>query len=151
MLFYSGSPLCPDTPLLFYLRSISAKVLPKRAGDGETLMPAASMAAILLSASPLPPEMMAPGRCGAAGNESHHRLLAAAFGFIGEELSRVLLRRASDLADHYNCLGGLVGQEHRQHIDELGALHRVAADADCRGLPQSRARGLKDRLIRERA
>src|SRR5262249_48828802 len=46
--------------LPFYLRSNSAKVLPKRAGDGETLMPAASMAAILLSASPLPPEMLAP-------------------------------------------------------------------------------------------
>src|SRR5215471_5105388 len=50
----------PDSALPFYLRSSSAKVLPKRAGDGETLMPAASMAAILLSASPLPPEMMAP-------------------------------------------------------------------------------------------
>ena len=50
----------PGSALLFYLRSSSAKVLPKRAGDGETLMPAASMAAILLSASPLPPEMMAP-------------------------------------------------------------------------------------------
>src|SRR5215472_10420200 len=61
MLFYSATPLCPsDSALPFYLRSSSAKVLPKRAGDGETLMPAASMAAILLSASPLPPEMMAP-------------------------------------------------------------------------------------------
>src|SRR2546429_639456 len=52
--------LVPEGALPFYLRSSSAKVLPKRAGDGETLMPAASMAAILLSASPLPPEMMAP-------------------------------------------------------------------------------------------
>src|SRR5262249_57314750 len=38
----------------------SASVLPSRAGDGATLMPAASMAAILDSASPLPPAMMAP-------------------------------------------------------------------------------------------
>ena len=43
-----------------YARKTSAKVFPRRAGDGETLIPAASMAAILESASPLPPEMMAP-------------------------------------------------------------------------------------------
>src|ERR1700733_15426965 len=39
---------------------ISASVLPRRAGDGETLMPAASMAAILDSAPPLPPALMGP-------------------------------------------------------------------------------------------
>src|SRR5262249_41669049 len=38
----------------------SARVLPRRAGEGETAMPASSMAAIFDSASPLPPEMMAP-------------------------------------------------------------------------------------------
>jgi hypothetical protein len=38
----------------------STSVLPSRAGDGATLMPAASIAAILDSASPLPPEMIAP-------------------------------------------------------------------------------------------
>ena len=38
----------------------STSVLPSRAGDGDTLMPAASMAAIFDSASPLPPEMIAP-------------------------------------------------------------------------------------------
>src|SRR5262245_51430088 len=59
-LFTRPRRYAPDSALPFYLRSNSAKVLPKRAGDGETLMPAASMAAILLSASPLPPEMMAP-------------------------------------------------------------------------------------------
>src|SRR5690606_31251214 len=38
----------------------STSVLPRRAGEGETLMPAASIAAILSSAPPLPPEMTAP-------------------------------------------------------------------------------------------
>ena len=37
-----------------------ASVSPSLAGDGETRMPAASIAAILSSAPPLPPEMMAP-------------------------------------------------------------------------------------------
>src|SRR3979490_1434325 len=45
------------TPLPF---STSIKVLPIRAGDGETQMPADSIAAILDSASPFPPEMIAP-------------------------------------------------------------------------------------------
>src|SRR5271154_4824111 len=40
--------------------SASTRVLPRRAGDGDTLIPADSIAAILDSASPLPPEMMAP-------------------------------------------------------------------------------------------
>ena len=59
-----------------------------------------------------------------------HRLLAAAPGFVDEELGGVFLGRAADLADHDDRLGRLVGQEHLQHIDELGALHRIAADAD---------------------
>src|SRR5215831_1919820 len=44
----------------FYPFSTSTRVLPSLAGEGETLIPAASMAAILDSASPLPPAMMAP-------------------------------------------------------------------------------------------
>src|SRR5215475_4922117 len=43
-----------------YPLSTSTRVLPSRAGEGDTLIPAASMAAILDSASPLPPAMMAP-------------------------------------------------------------------------------------------
>src|SRR5580692_6309897 len=39
---------------------ISASVLPSLAGDGDTLMPADSMAAILESAPPLPPAIIAP-------------------------------------------------------------------------------------------
>src|ERR1041384_7246142 len=40
----------------------STSVLPMRAGDGDTLMPADSIAAIFDSASPLPPEMIEIGR-----------------------------------------------------------------------------------------
>ena len=40
--------------------STSTSVLPIRAGEGDTVMPAASMAAIFDSASPFPPEMIAP-------------------------------------------------------------------------------------------
>src|SRR4051812_29565665 len=45
---------------LNYDFNFSTRVWPSRAGEGETVIPAASIAAILDSASPLPPEMMAP-------------------------------------------------------------------------------------------
>jgi hypothetical protein len=38
----------------------SRSVLPIRAGEGDTFIPADSMAAIFDPASPLPPEMIAP-------------------------------------------------------------------------------------------
>ncbi len=69
-------------------------------------------------------------RGGAPGDEAGHRLLAAAPGLVADELGGVFLGRAADFADHDDRLGGVVGQEHLQHVDELGALDRVAADAD---------------------
>jgi hypothetical protein len=55
--------LLPDRPDISNqnqeLRS-STSVLPILAGEGDTMIPADSIAAILDSASPLPPEMMAP-------------------------------------------------------------------------------------------
>ena len=121
-------------------------------------MPAASIAAILSSASPLPPEMMAPawpirrpGRRGAAGDEADHRLLAAFLRLAGEECRRFLLGRAADLADHDDRLRLRVGKEEIEYLDELGALHRIAADPDGRGLAEALVRGLEHRFIGERA
>src|SRR5262249_30276551 len=66
---------------------ISASVLPSRAGDGATLMPAASMAAILDSASPLPPAMIAPAwpmrRPGGAGRPA----IKPTIGFLAPPLA----------------------------------------------------------------
>src|SRR3954470_10542678 len=45
---------------LNYDFNFSTSVFPSRAGDGDTVIPADSMAAVLDAASPLPPEMMAP-------------------------------------------------------------------------------------------
>src|SRR5580704_8787684 len=87
----------------------------------------------------------------APGNEPDHRLLAAALGLVLEKLRGVLFRRAADLADHDDRLGRLIGHEHFQHFDEVGAFDRIAADADRRGLPEAFVRGLKHRLVGERA
>src|SRR6202044_4097240 len=45
---------------LNYDFNFSTSVCPSRAGDGETVIPADSIAAVLEGASPLPPEMIAP-------------------------------------------------------------------------------------------
>src|SRR4029077_2991441 len=90
-------------------------------------------------------------RRGADANESDHGLPAPSLGLIGDELGGIFLSRAADLPDHDDCLSGLVGQEHFQHLDELGALDRIAADADGGGLTKALARGLEYRLVSERA
>jgi hypothetical protein len=45
----------------------------------------------------------------------------------------------------------VVGQEHLEHVDELGALDRVAADADGRRLAEAFVGGLEHRFIGQRA
>src|SRR5829696_9311983 len=72
----------------------------------------------------------AAGRSGAPGDEADHRLLAAPLRLVGDELRRVLLGRAADLADHDDRLRPLVREEHLEHLDELGAFDGIAADAD---------------------
>ena len=69
-------------------------------------------------------------RRGAAGNESDHGFPAPALGLIGEELGGIFLSQPpiSPIMT-ITWVGGLVGQE-PPTFDELGALHRIAADAD---------------------
>ena len=90
-------------------------------------------------------------RGGAAGDEADDRLAAAALRFVGEELRGVLLGAAADLADHDDRLGLVVGEEHLEHVDELGALDRVAADADRGRLAEALVGGLEHRLVGQRA
>jgi hypothetical protein len=54
----------------------------------------------------------------------------------------VLLGRAADFADHDQCFGRLVGEEHFEDVDELRALDGVAADARGGGLAEPFAGGL---------
>src|SRR5664279_4279135 len=84
---------------------------------------------------------------GPPGNEADHRLLAAALGFVLEELRRVFFRRAADLADHDDRFGRRIRQKHLQHVDKFGPFNWIPADADGGGLSQSFAAGLEHRLI----
>src|SRR3546814_2585926 len=65
--------------------------------------------------------------------------------------SRFLLGRAADLADHDDTLGLGIGKEGVQAVDEIGAVHRIAADADAGGLTQASGRGLRHRFVCKRA
>src|SRR3546814_2839908 len=59
-----------------------------------------------------------------ARDEADHRLLAATAGLVLQELGGLFFGRAADLADHDDRLGGFVGEEKLQHIDEeIGRAH----------------------------
>ena len=68
-----------------------------------------------------------------------------------DELGRLFLGGAADLADHDDALGLRVGQEQLQAVDEVGAVDRIAADADAGRLAEAGGGGLRHRLVGQRA
>ena len=54
-----------------------------------------------------------------------------------QELGCPLLGLASDLSDHDDPLGVGVVEEHVEAVQEVGAVERVATDADAQGLTQA--------------
>src|SRR5262249_57226396 len=87
----------------------------------------------------------------ASGDEAALGLRAAAFGFVEQDWGGISLAGAADLPDHDDRFSRLVGEQHLENLDELGAFHGITADADGGGLAEPLARGLVDGLIRERA
>src|ERR1700693_1201249 len=90
-------------------------------------------------------------RRGAAGDEADYRLLTPLLGLVAQKLGGLLLGGAADLADHDDRLGLRIAEEELEHVDEFGALHRIAADADARRLAEAFDGGLEHRLVGERA
>src|SRR6202049_1457754 len=125
--------------------NFSTRVFPSRAGDGETAMPAASIAAVLEAASPLPPEMIAPAWPMRRPGGAVRPAMNPTIGFFRPRLASLLRNsgastpppRPADLADHDDRLGCRIAEKHLQHVDELGALDRVAADAGGGGLAEA--------------
>src|ERR1700753_3395112 len=93
-------------------------------------MPAASMAAILSSALPLPPEMMAPAwpirRPGGAVWPAQNPTP----GFF----PRFLTDDAANFAHHDDGVGIRIFVEEVQRIQKMGSDDGIAADADAGGL-----------------
>ena len=65
--------------------------------------------------------------------------------------ARGLLVAAADLAHHDDAFGVRVAFEQLQHVDEIHAAHRIAADADAGALAEALVGGLEHRLIGEGA
>src|SRR6185437_9306559 len=83
---------------------------------------------------------------GLAGDEPDDGLLHV----LLDERSRLLLIGPADFAHHRDGLRVRILLERREAVDEVGAVDRIAADADTARLPDSGARELIDDLIRER-
>lgn len=140
------------------------------AGDATTLTPAARSAAILSLALPLPPEMMAPacpmrrpgGAVRPAMNETTGLVVFEACsarerlrpGSVDnkqrtsrlDELGSLLFGSATDFADHDDALRLRVSDEALQAVHKVGAVERVAADADTRGLAEAHGSRLENLL-----
>src|SRR5208282_1934961 len=89
-----------------------------------------------------------PRRSRDAGDEADDRLLRPA---ALQEVRRLLLGRAADLADHDDAEGLGIGEEELEAVDEVGAVDRIAADADAGRLTEAGGGRLRHRLVGERA
>src|SRR5438874_980658 len=65
------------------------------------------------------------GRCGEPGDIGHHGLAHE----LSDVLSGRLLVAAADFADEDDPLGARIALEELEHVDEVHAAHRIAADA----------------------
>src|ERR1700734_4192252 len=79
--------------------NIFASVWPRRAGDGDTVMPAASMAAILESAPPLPPAIIAPACPVRRPGGAVRPAMNPTIGFLRPRLASSLMNCAASSSD----------------------------------------------------
>src|SRR5438445_13112886 len=86
--------------------------------------------------------------CGDARDEADNGLLYLA---ALDEIGGFFLGRAADLADHDDRLSLVILEEEPEHIDEIGAVDGIAADADAARLAEPCRRRLRDGLISESA
>src|SRR5262249_58209314 len=77
-------------------------------------------------------------------DKSDHWLVAAG---VRKKGCGFLLGAAADLADHDDGLGRVVLEEQRKRIDEARAVHRIATDANDRGLAEASGGRLGPRLV----
>lgn len=66
---------------------------------------------------------------------------------FGQELGRLLLSIAADLANHHDALGVVILQENVQAVDEVGSIERIAANANAQSLAKTGLGGLVDSLV----
>ena len=120
------------------------------AGLGIMVAPARSSALIFSSARAALPVMIAPACPMRRPGGALRPTMRAATGLLNsasDVLGGFLLLRAADLADEYDAVGLRVVVEQLEHVDERGAVYRIAADADRGGLSDSQSGELTDGLV----
>src|SRR5262249_51653123 len=88
------------------------------------------------------------GRRRNTGDEADDRLLRLA---RFQEISGFLLGRATNFTDHDDRLRLWIAQKHIEAIDEVGAVDRIATNADAGRLAEPDRGRLRHRLIGQRA
>src|SRR5512146_1231880 len=83
-----------------------------------------------------------------SGDKAYHRLFDLG---LGQEGCGFLLGAAADLADHDDRLRAVILEEQIEAIDEVRAVHRIAADADAGRLAEAGGGGLRHSFIGEGA
>ena len=68
-----------------------------------------------------------------------------------DEVRAGFLIAAADFADHHDAFGARIAFEQLQHIDEVQAADRIAADADAGALAKAIVRGLEHSFVGQRA
>ena len=113
--------------------------------------PALRSASILSSAPPLPPAMIAPAWPMRRPGGARLPAINPTTGFLRcadlRKAAPSSSADAADLADHDDRLGLVIGEKHLEDFDKIGAVHRVAADADAGRLPEPDRGRLRHRLI----
>ena len=89
----------------------------------------------------------AAGRSGETGDEADHRFV---FHVGLNPGTGIFLGVAADLTDHDHGLGFRISGEGLEAVDEVGAVDRVTADANDRGLAEADTAQLVDGLVGER-
>ena len=105
--------------------------------------PAFSKAANLPAAVPCPPEAMAPAWPMRLPSGALAPAMKPTTGLVtccGNELGRFFLGASADFTDHDDAQGLRIVLEQLQAIDEVHALHGIAADADTGRLTRVRHR-----------
>ena len=85
-------------------------------------------------------------RCCHTRDKANHRF----FHVVLDPVGRVSLIRTTDLTDHDHRVRFRIIVEHLHDIDVLQTVDRVAANADCRGLPQTERGQLSNGFIGQR-
>ena len=86
--------------------------------------------------------------CGDTGDEADNGFSVGSAVVLHEVGGCLLFSAATNFTNQQDSLALLVGEEHLEAVDEVGAVEGVAADANAQPLAQADSGGLVNSLVR---